>query len=171
MDTASNGSITAQVCASLHSQLGTLFECLPAGERVQIRTPFTYPDGDLIDLYWRDTPQGQVVSDLGDTCGWLFINGAHQKLMEKQNQAYDDACSTYGVERRDGILRAYVVDGKLADSVVRLAQAITAISQSVDVGQQLADVLTEEEYYEKSLSPWAVRAPGRYAAANVSNNK
>ena len=64
MDTASNGSITAQVCASLHSQLGTLFECLPAGERVQIRTPFTYPDGDLIDLYWRDTPQGQVVSDL-----------------------------------------------------------------------------------------------------------
>ena len=91
--------------------------------------------------------------------------------MEKQNQAYDDACSTYGVERRDGILRAYVVDGKLADSVVRLAQAITAISQSVDVGQQLADVLTEEEYYEKSLSPWAVRAPGRYAAGMYQTNK
>ena len=139
MDTASNGSLTTQICSSLHTQLGSMFECLPAGERVQIRTPFVYPDGDNIDLYWRDTPQGQVISDLGDTYGWLFINGAHDKLTSKQNQAYDGACLTYGVERRDGLLLTYVVDGKLAEAVVRLAQAIMAISQSVDVGQQSSD--------------------------------
>ena len=69
MDTTSNGSIATRICASLHTQIGSLFECLPAGERVQIRTPFIFPDGDLIDLYWRDTPRGEVISDLGDTCG------------------------------------------------------------------------------------------------------
>ena len=138
MDTTSNGSIATSICASLHTQIGSLFECLPAGERVQIRTPFIFPDGDLIDLYWRDTPQGEVISDLGDTCGWLFVNGVHQRLTSKQDQAYNAACSIYGVERRDGLLLSRVQGGDLADSVVRLAQAITMICQTVDVGRQSA---------------------------------
>ena len=136
MDTPSDGRIATEFCASLHLQLGSMFECRPAGERVQIRTPFAYPDGDLIDLYWRDTPKGQVISDLGDTYGWLFLNGAHDKLTSKQNQAYDDACLTYGVERRDGLLLTYVMDDNLAGAVIRLAQAITMVSHTVDVGQQ-----------------------------------
>ena len=135
MATASNGSIVAQICTSLRSQLGMLFECLPAGERVQIRTPFVYPDGDSIDLYWRDTPKGDVVSDLGDTRGWLFVNGANSELTSKQEQAFDEACSNYGVERLDEILLTRVEDGDLALAIVKLAQAITMVSQTVDVGQ------------------------------------
>ena len=170
MDTTSNGNIAAQVCASLHTQLGALFECLPAGERVQIRTPFTYPDGDLIDLYWRDTPQGQVVSDLGDTCGWLFVNGAHDNLTAKQNQAYDDACSTYGVERRDGLLLTYVVDGKLADAVVRLVQAITVVSQTVDVGQQSAPAFTRG-YFDSPRLANRIAASGYPSSQEMTATK
>ena len=152
MDTTSNGGITAQICTSLHAQLGALFECEPAGERVQIRTPFIFPDGDLIDLYWRDTSLGQVVSDLGDTCGWLFINGAHQELTSEQSQAYDEACSIYGVERRDGLLLAHIADGNLADAVVRLAQAITMISHTLDVGQQTVPTLPEVAVSNKTMT-------------------
>ena len=136
MATTSGGGITAQICASLHAQLGALFECQPDGERVQIRTPFIFPDGDLVDLYWQKTTQGQIVSDLGDTCGWLFVNGAYQELTAKQSQAYDEACSIYGVERRDGLLLAHITDGNLANAVARLAQAITMISHTLDIGQQ-----------------------------------
>ena len=158
MDTTSNRSITAQICTSLHAQLGALFECEPAGERVQIRTPFIFPDGDLIDLYWRDTPLGQVVSDLGDTCGWLFLNGAHQELTSEQSRAYDEACSIYGVERRDGLLLAYIADDKLADAVVRLAQAITLISHTLDIGQQTALALPGSTASNKAMTETRILA-------------
>lgn len=133
MGIADAGGITPNICVVLRSQLGALFECEQAGERVQIRTPFIFPDGDLIDLYWRETPQGQVVSDLGDTRGWLFISGGNAQLTRRQLQAYDDACSTYDIERLDSVLLARVADGNLADAVVRLVQAITAVSQVLDL--------------------------------------
>ena len=120
--------------ASLHEQLGALFQSLPGRERVQIRTPFTLPDGDLIDLCWRDTPNGQVVSDLGDTRGWLFVNGAYDELTAKQERALDEACSTYGVERHGEILLARVEDDNVALAIVRLVQAITAVCQRLDTG-------------------------------------
>ena len=158
MDTTSNRGITAQICASLHAQLGALFECEPAGERVQIRTPFIFPDGDLIDLYWRDTPMGQVVSDLGDTCGWLLINGAHQELTSEQSQAYDEACLIYGVERRDGLLLTHIADGNLANAVVPLVQAITMISHTLDIGQQTVTTLSEAAVSNKTMTETRILA-------------
>ena len=121
-------------CISLHEQLGGLFQCLPGRERVQIRTPFTLPDGDMIDLYWRDTPKGQVISDLGDTRAWLFVNGDYDELTTKKEQAIDQACSTYGVERHGEILLARVENNDVALAIVRLVQAVTVVSQSLDVG-------------------------------------
>ena len=135
--------MTTEICRSLHSQLGSMFECITAGDRVQIRTPFVLPDGHQIDVYWRDTPWGQVVSDLGDTYGWIFVNGAYDRLTPKQDEAYYAACSAYGVERFEEAILARVSDGGLADAVVRLAQAITTVSNTLDVGEQPADVFTE----------------------------
>ena len=135
--------MTTEICRSLHSQLGSMFECITAGDRVQIRTPFVLPDGHQIDVYWRDTPWGQVVSDLGDTYGWIFVNGAYDRLTPKQNEAYYAACSAYGVERFEEAILARVSDGGLADAVVRLAQAITTVSHTLDVGEQRAEVFTE----------------------------
>lgn len=125
--------MTYDVCNSLRSQLGELFDCEDAGSRVQIHTPFVLPDGDGIDLYWRETPRGQVVSDLGDTLGWLFINGGNSGLTKRQDDAYDQACSMFAVERRNGVLIAGVADGNIAEAVIRLAQAITVVSQVLDI--------------------------------------
>ena len=136
--------MTTEICRSLHSQLGSMFECITAGDRVQIRTPFVLPDGHQIDVYWRDTPWGQVVSDLGDTYGWIFVSGAYDRLTPKQNEAYDAACSAYGVERLEEAILARVSDGGLADAVVRLAQAITTVSHTLDVGEQPAEAFTED---------------------------
>ena len=136
MATTGNQDITAAVCPRLRSQLGDLFQCETAGERVQIRTPFLMPDGHHINLYWRDTRKGQVVSDLGDTYGWLFVNGAYDELTPAQDAAYDAACSTYEVERLGATLLARIDEGQLADAVIRLGQAITMVSHTLDIGQQ-----------------------------------
>ena len=130
------GDMKAEIPSVLRSQMGNLFECQLAGERVQISTPFLLPDGHQVNLYWRETDRGQVISDLGDTYGWLFVNGAYDELTPEQEAAYDAACSTYGVERFGVALLARVAEGQLADAVIRLGQAITMVSQTLDVGRQ-----------------------------------
>ncbi len=157
MSTTSNGDLANRICESLRTQLGTLFECQPAGDQVQIRTPFMFPDGDLIDLYYWETPQGQVVSDLGDTYGWLFVNGTHQELTDNQSQAYDEAYSIYGVERQGGRLLAHIGDGHLADAVVRMAQAITMISHTLDIGQQAALAIPGSTVSNKAMTETRIR--------------
>lgn len=131
--TASYENSAQEICYRLSSQLEGAFNCEIMGEYVLIRTPFIFPDGDAVDLYWQNSPDGQVVSDLGETYGWLFVNGSSESLTAKQNRAYDDACSTYGVKRRAGVLWAPVVDGNLASVVFRLSQAITMVSQVLDI--------------------------------------
>ena len=130
------GDVKAEIPAVLRSQMGNLFECEPAGERVQISTPFLMPDGHQVDLYWRETPRGQVVSDLGDTYGWLFVNGAYDELTSEQDAAYETACVAYDLERSGVALLARVTEGELADAVIRLGQAVTMVSHTLDVGQQ-----------------------------------
>lgn len=145
MATTSDRDIAAKICSALRSQLGDLFRCEAAGERVRISTPFLMPDGHQVDLYWRETRDGQVISDLGDTYGWLFINGAYEELTAAQDAAYDDACSTYGVERLGVTLLARICDGQITDAVIRLGQAITMVSHTLDVGQPSSKKVSEPE--------------------------
>lgn len=167
MGLADADSMAAQICAELGSQLGAMFQCSGAGERVQIRTPFVFPDGDLIDVYWRDTAGGPVVSDLGDTYGWLFINGGGETLTDRQSRAYDAVSKTYGVERQGGVLLARISDGNVADAVARLVQAITAVSQVLDcagndaVAEWTASVLETLRLAELESRPNAVANKAR----------
>ena len=136
MATKSDRDLNTKICSALRLQLGDLFQCEAAGERIQIGTPFLLPDGHQIDLYWRDTRNGQVVSDLGDTYGWLFVNGAYEELTPAQDAAYNAACSAYGVERLGVTLLVRIDEGQLADAVIRLGQAITMVSHTLDIGHQ-----------------------------------
>lgn len=122
-----------EIHSQLANQLEATFACEIVGSYVLIRTPFVFPDGDVIDLYWQNSSHGQVISDLGETYGWLFINGGNESLTAKQNRAYDDACLTYGVARDAGVLWAPVTDGQLASAVFRLSQAITMVTQTLDI--------------------------------------
>ena len=131
--TASSENSAQEICLRLANQLEATFDCETVGEYVLIRTPFIFPDGDAIELYWQNSPNGQIVSDLGETYGWLFVNGGNESLTAKQTRAYNDACLTYQVERDAGVLRAPVIDGQLASAVFRLSQAITMVSQVIDV--------------------------------------
>ena len=53
---------------------------------ITIETPFIFPNGDLLDLSVEQTSDGFVVSDLGETCGWLFRVSGIDNLTPARHQ-------------------------------------------------------------------------------------
>ena len=138
-----------ELCQQLQDELGPLFKCtdMKRDGKVKIQTPFLMPDGDIIDLYWSTDSFGDIVSDWGDTAGWLFVTGKDRWSMKEQRDAvYAAACEMYYVQREDGMMQARVSDGCSAvQAVVKLAQAITAVGFALDVGQQPTFINNDEK--------------------------
>jgi hypothetical protein len=40
-------------CEEIASTIGELFSCSSVGEYTRIRTPYLYPDGDVVDLFLK----------------------------------------------------------------------------------------------------------------------
>jgi hypothetical protein len=152
-------------CELIRSELGALFECEQRADHVRIRTPFLYPDGDLVDLYWQPvdfegaSPAGRL-TDLGETLRWLRTQTAALRRSPKQDGLIDDVCRTHGVERIRGELSVRV--GKecpMHDAVSKLSQAAMRVadisftfrSRSVaSVADDVADFLSAREItYER----------------------
>jgi hypothetical protein len=113
-------------CALIQEQMGELFRCAEVGRYIRIRTPFMYPDGDYIDIFWAH-PVGEetiTLTDLGETVRWLKMQTISPRRSLKQNQMIQDICLTHGVEFFRGMLQARYRPGEnLANAVTRLSQA------------------------------------------------
>ena len=80
-----------ELCATLRNGMSGLFECSPAPNgSVRVRTPMTLPDGDLIDVFMIERDSGYVVTDFGDTLGWLRMQSPRSNLTQKQQAVVDD---------------------------------------------------------------------------------
>jgi len=116
-------------CEIIAARLGQLFECAPRGDYTRVRTPFFYPDGDIIDLYTRRTDGVTMVTDLGEGVGWLRTQTASARRSAKQSAMIRETCEAHGVELFRGMLIARSRnDQDLAEIVVRLAQAVIRVS-------------------------------------------
>ena len=117
------------LCAQIAMRIGELFSCVPREGHVRIRTPFLYPDGDVIDLFARGDFPGMELSDFGETMQWLAMQTASDRRRKKQRQIVQDVCLTHGVEFFDGMLLLRVRTGDdLAAAIVRLGQAVLRIA-------------------------------------------
>ncbi len=147
-------------CLKFTNGLGSLFICEPHGEYHRIRTPYLYPDGDIIDLFCK--PQGDVilVSDFGETTRWLRMQTVSPRRSPKQKALIEDACVTHGVEFFKGMLLARCRPGdELAAVAMRVAQAALRVSdlwftfrtRSVEsVTDEVSDFLAERKFsYER----------------------
>ena len=143
------------ICDAFGAGLQELFVCAPHGEYQRIRTPYLYPDGEVIDVFCK--PQGDVtlVTDLGETARWLRMQTLTPRRSPKQRALIDDVCLTHGVEFYKGMLLARCHSGDiLAAVVVRVAQAALRVSdlwftfrtRSVEsVADEVADFLAERQ--------------------------
>jgi len=177
-------------CEIIAGQLGALFTCMPHDRYTKIRTPFLYPDGDVIDVFFRESGDEVVtVTDLGESLRWLRSHTLTPRRTQKQRQLIDDVCLNHGVELFKGMLALRVKKGEnLASAVMRLSQAslrvadiwFTLRSRAVQsVTDEVADFLTEREIRfdraEKQLGrsgrTWTIDfhvwAPERSSLVNV----
>ncbi len=145
-----------RICRQLIESLPLLFTCEEKGEYVRIRTPYLYPDGDIIDLFCKEEDSVIVVSDLGETGRWLRMQSVSSKRTPKQQAFIDDICLNHGVEFYRGMLLARCHPGDdLSRVVTRVSQAALRMSdlwfmlrtQAVEsFADEVSDFLVEREF-------------------------
>lgn len=116
-------------CDYITENLGELFECTRTNGHTRIRTPYLYPDGDVIDVFLVNDDFPATLTDFGDTLGWLWTQTFSNKRTKKQDRFIEDVCRTHGVELFRGMLTIRI--GKPADfsdAVTRLSQAALRVS-------------------------------------------
>jgi Domain of unknown function DUF1828 len=154
-------------CQVIAQQIGELFVCTPHDRYTRIRTPYLYPDGDVIDLFLRQNGDVSTLTDLGETLRWFRMQTPSLRRSPKQRQIIEDVCLNHGVELFRGMLVIRVDSERdLGPAVTRLSQAALRVSDlwfSVrnravqSITDEVADFLTEKEIrYERSE-----KIPGR----------
>ncbi|MDE0268197.1 MAG: hypothetical protein OXI96_04055 [Acidimicrobiaceae bacterium] len=62
---------SATCCQHVTDSLPALFQCtLTERGAVRVRTPFMYPDGDIINAFVESTGETYSVTDYGQCAGW-----------------------------------------------------------------------------------------------------
>lgn len=116
-------------CDVLNARLGELFSCSSMDGHTRIRTPFLYPDGDVIDLFVREGNDVATVSDLGETLRWLKMQSLSPRRSQRQQKLVEDVCLNHGIELYRGMLMARVRAGDdLASVVMRVSQAALRVA-------------------------------------------
>ena len=118
-----------------------------------------YPDGTLIDVFALDRPGGLLLTDLGETLGWLSMQSVHSRLNASQNRLAADACANLGVRLELGhlVLRGIHEEG-LGEAVQRLALAAVRVS---DLSFTLRGGAAKPDTH-KSISRWLTRREIRF---------
>ncbi len=119
----------ATPCEAIRQQIGEMFLCTPHDRYVRIRTPYLYPDGDVIDLFYREDNGRVTITDLGETLRWFRLQTTSLRRSPKQRQIIEDVCLNHGVELFRGMLVVRVrTQDEVAAGITRLAQAALRIS-------------------------------------------
>ena len=116
-------------CARIAQQIGGMFVCSQHDDFVKVRTPFLYPDGDIVDLFLRYQGTEIALTDLGESMRWLRTQTISMKRSPKQKMMINDVCTTLGVQFNKGMIVLKIPDdGSLAEGVLRLGQAAIRIA-------------------------------------------
>ena len=123
-----------------------LYTCTKVGEYYRIRTPFLYPDGDVIDLFLRLDGNFAIVTDLAETTGWLRLQSPSPHRSKKQNEIIEDILLNHGVKMDRGMLQ---IECRLLEdvptAVTRVPQAAICVSDLwYSIGTHSTDSFTEK---------------------------
>lgn len=141
--------MTSFPCQNIATNLGQLFSCSEVNGFVRIRTPYLYPDGDVIDLFFKEQEGKGVLTDLGETLRWLDSQTSTKWLSKKQAQFLQDIQLTHGVESYQGMLIARVAEAEsLAEVLTRLTQAVMSAADLWFLSRTRVPSLVSDEVAE-----------------------
>jgi hypothetical protein len=116
-------------CEIINRSLGTLFSCAEMNGYTRVRTPFLYPDGDVIDLFISERQGVITIGDLGETLRWLRMQSLSPKRSPRQQKLIEDVCLNHGLEFFRGMLVSRVRENdELASVIIRVAQGALRIA-------------------------------------------
>lgn len=157
------------LCKEIASKLQGSFECTDLDGRIRVRTPFVYPDGDVLDVFIKPQGDSVTITDLGETVRWLRSVTLSAKRSPKQQRLLHEVCKTHNVAFERGILKVTSTQESVADALVRLSQAALSVSdlwftfRSRTVSSAADDVsdFFEEREISFHRSPKVVGVSGR----------
>lgn len=119
-------SMQASICESLHKQWD--FSAAPNGA-VQVRTPYLYPDGGILELFVLEHGDSYRLTDFGETVAWLRMRTGILKLSAVWRSHIHDICHTHGVDvDRWQLELSGLSKDELSEAVVRLACAAISVA-------------------------------------------
>lgn len=142
-------------CQELSQNIGTLFTCSEFKDFIKITTPFVYPDGDVIDIFYRKVNQGFILTDLGETIRWIESQSVYGMRNDKQKELIETIRLTHNLEVKRDMFITRVDSGedsiKLAASVLELGQALVRLSDLwiLQTGRKTRTVLDSVEDFIK----------------------
>ncbi len=117
------------LCEEIKKQIGGQFICSDFNDFTKVRTPYLYPDGDVIDIFVKYKDSGFILTDLGETIAWLMLRSISNSLTSKEDNMIEDLISIYQVERYKGMLiKRCDNSDNLSTAVLDLCQAIIRVS-------------------------------------------
>ncbi len=142
-------------CELIAQQMSALFVCSPHDGYTRVRTPYLYPDGDVIDLFVKEVGGRLTVTDLGETLRWFRMQTTSLRRSPKQQQVIEDVCMNHGIELFRGTLVLRVSSPtELSGAIARMSQAALRVSDLwfslrnravQSVTDEVAEFLTERE--------------------------
>jgi hypothetical protein len=97
-----------------------LFEVAEVNGFIRIRCSQCYPDGTVIDLFYREENQGPILSDMGETSRLGFVVDPAQSRIAKS------VIVDVGISEKSGILFTEAIN--LDQAIERMIHAIITIS-------------------------------------------
>lgn len=89
-------------CCFGQSGYGALFQIRPTdagnGDHICVSTPYIYPDGTVMDLYFRAEGDSILITDRGDFDFWVHSALAGVRFPSDIDERIASVCSSFGVE-------------------------------------------------------------------------
>lgn len=113
-------------------RLSSDFNATPSDNGCFLLTPFCRPDGEGIELELETLPDGSIrISDMGDTAGYLFVNGLTMGKAMMDRAKFISRC--YGVSFEGGPLTIETQPESAGDALHELIQAVLAVTDLIQM--------------------------------------
>lgn len=131
-------SLCALMCADV--------KLIKRNDKIVVRTPFSFPDGDPYLIYLTERPGGAIrLSDAGHTLMHLSYENDVEKFKQgTRGKLFDQVLSQNGVSNEDGEIFLDTTPNKVGSAIFKLGQTITSIGDLTFLNRTRA----ESTFYE-----------------------
>ena len=131
-------------------RLSSDFNATPSDNGCFLLTPFSRPDGEGIELELETLPDGNIrISDMGDTAGYLFVNGLTMGKAMIDRAKFISRC--YGVSFEGGPLIIETEPESAGDALHELIQAVLAVTDLIQMRRSTKPRIAPFDYMVESL--------------------